>query len=359
MRRREEPHVLSAWKFLTSETGGVKLIIAIGLFSLLLCSGLTQSLAAGLFPLQVAFEQVSFKAEDGYSESGLLLSVGSTSTIGIILVHGGFQQDYEGENFFSKIPSLLAAKGYAVLELNMRRGSSFATSIFEDGVKDIRAAIRFMSSRGISSILLAGHTNGAGEVAYYVSSTKDNAVIALGLYSPAGTWKWIFRYNLGKEYDTISKQAQKLIDAGQGTTRVYTISCSKSSANYFYCSTGMQGQDISAQTWLSWFGSESNYTISNIQSVSVPVLVMVHQSDTNVLPWAKWYYGNATQSVKRYLNIYTTATTGNPHYFQGVENQVVQDTVSWLNGLPEPVSSIRPIFQVQAVGRCSNSRVCL
>ncbi len=294
---------------------------------------------------RVISERVSFLAEDGVHLSGRLDRPESeTLKIGIILVHGGFALfSIDQDGFFASIPKLLAANGYPVLSLNMRRSQWFATSTFEDSVKDIRAAIGFMKQRGFTSIFLGGHSNGASEATYYVAQTQDPAVIALGLYAPGLIWKVALADFLGQyEYAKITNKAKNLVVNGRGDEIVFS--------DRLCPDTHCFQHTLSAQTWLSWIGPDSNVDTSRwIRSVSLPILILRHREDGG---WGilmdRWYYGNATASRKAELKFYTTPATGNPHLFAGLEDQVVRDTIDWLGNLPPPATTATTAIQQQS-----------
>jgi len=260
--------------------------------------------------------------------TGLLNTPSSgTMKIGIILIHGGFQGSIS-EPFFDSIPNLLSSKGFAVLSLDMTRSHNFPTSVFEDSVKDISAAVKFMKGQGYNSIFLAGHSDGAHEVIYYQAQTRDPSIVAIGLYSAASVFKHSAPHALGmQQYNEITNQATDLVAKGSGDQIVYTGSIFPPGPST------PSSTPFSARTWLSWIGPNSNLdSVKTMHSVSVPVLVLVHQND-NLLKWNQWYYGNATSSPKADLKIYTTATSGNVHDFQGFENQAVSDTADWLTSI--------------------------
>lgn len=278
---------------------------------------------AGAAAQRVISEQVSFQAEDGFGLTGRLDRPESEAMrIGIILIHGGFS----GNNsvpFVARIPHMLASDAFAVLSPNMRRGATFATSVFEESVKDIQAAVQYMKGRGFTSIFLAGHSTGALEVAYYVAHTQDQAIVALGLYAAAPNLNLGVSGFLGEqEYNRITNAAKELVAKG----RSYDIAYSgpiRPGRPGLPASIG----PLSARTWLSWFGPESNVnTLKWIESISIPVLILVHERDGPLAEWNKRYYENAKASRKADLKLYTTAPTGNVHFFQGLEDRVLKDT---------------------------------
>ena len=324
-----------------------RVVLSILVISLLLLSpyALIQSSAA----ISVSSQQVNFPREDGVQMTGLLNTPSSgTMKIGIILIHGGFQGSIN-EPFFNSIPSLLSSKGFAVLSLDMTRSHNFPTSVFEDSEKDIAAAVKFMKGQGYNSIFLAGHSDGAHEVIYYQAQTRDPSIVALGLYAAASVFKHSAPHALGmQQYYQITNQATDLVAKGSVDQIVYTGSIFLPGRPSTPSPT-----PFSARTWLSWIGPDSNLdSVKTMHSVSVPVLVLVHQND-NLLKWNQWYYGNATSSPKADLKTYTTATSGNVHDFQGFENQVVSDTVDWLTSIPTP----RDQNQNQIITRQNNDTV--
>ncbi|MDE1868223.1 MAG: DUF1749 domain-containing protein, partial [Thaumarchaeota archaeon] len=205
-----------------------------------------------------------------------------------------------------------------------------------------------MKEQGYNSIFLAGHSDGAHEVIYYQAQTRDPSIVAIGLYAAASVFKHSAPHALGtQQYNKITNQATDLVAKGSGDQIVYTGSIFPPGPST------PSPTPFSARTWLSWIGPDSNLdSVKTMHSVSVPVLVLVHQND-NLLKWDQWYYGNATSSPKADLKIYTTATSGNVHDFQGFENQAVSDTVDWLAS----ISTLQDQNQNQTIIEQNNNTV--
>jgi len=282
---------------------------------------------------QMVSETVRFTTEDGIELVGRIDRIQSELMVrGMILAPGGFSW-LESDPFFDRIPTILASKGLAVLSMTPRRmiQATWKNSTFEDTAKDIRAAVEFMKGRGVTSVYLGGHSNGASEAIYYAGQMKDPPIRALVVYA---TGPGVFRGSLirlvgEQEYSRIVGEAKDLVSRGRGDETVYTGRMT----------SDMRSIPFSARTLLSWAGPDSKGSpVQNIRSVAVPVLVLVHEKDP--LPSLnRWVWGNATASRKADFKLYTVGTSGNPHWFRGFEEQAVQDTADWLNSLPTTTST--------------------
>lgn len=280
---------------------------------------------------QVSSQEVNINTEDGIQLTGQLLKPTSQSvSVGIILIPGGFKGGISYDSFFSKIPTLLASIGYAVFSVNMRTVNSFSTSTFEDSLKDIRAAVQYVRGLGLNGILLAGHSMGANRVVYYEAETRDPDVMALVLYAAGGVPKSFVPQYLGQEnYTMITTQASNLVAGGRGNQTVYSGSVAQPSPS------SPEPESFSAQTWLSWIGPNSSLdTFRSIRAISIPVIILVHVKDS-VARVDEKYHNATTASPKSDFKLYTVTTSGNPHNFQGFEDQAVQDTSNWIQTVPE------------------------
>ena len=100
------------------------------------------------------------------------------------------------------------AKDYATL------GTGFET--FEDCVKDIEGALKFLKSRGFKKLILCGHSTGSQKVAYYQSQKNNPDVKAVFLLAPVDDGQFQ-RKALGEKFGEALEMAAKAVSGGKGS----------------------------------------------------------------------------------------------------------------------------------------------
>jgi len=141
---------------------------------------------------------VEFKTSDGLTLSGLL-SAPKRPTVGVIHVHGIFSSFYRSR-LAKSFANDFTKKGVAFLNIETRGSSTMmgfakgsgsrlryvnlggGVEKFEDCVKDIDAAVRFMKRQGVRRVYLEGISTGAQKITYYAwkHPGKVRGIILLG-----------------------------------------------------------------------------------------------------------------------------------------------------------------------------------
>ena len=175
----------------------------------------------------------------------------------------------------------LNRQGYNFLSFNTRSAGAnglFYTK-FEDYLLDVAAAVKLAKSRGMTEIVLLGHSLGSVRAVYYLSQTKDPAVRALVLTgvitSPYGSGKLRRTPAEQVAYDAFLQTQRDAVKAGDG----------KRLSGYPWADGRLY--EMSAATWVSIFGasSESNASILKFaKDVRVPVLIVHGTKDEGALP---------------------------------------------------------------------------
>ena len=173
-------------------------------------------------------EFVNFLAEDGIELVGMLCGKGKNVFVNVHGLTGSFDGYKE-----SKIKGLCLKKGIAYFGFN-NRGTGLVSSfnkfekgenknatigasfeVFEDCVKDIGAALRFLQTRGFQNFILSGHSTGCQKISYYQSQKKNKKVKAVFLLAPLDDGQYQ-RKILGKKFPETLKTAKKFVDNGKG-----------------------------------------------------------------------------------------------------------------------------------------------
>ena len=110
-------------------------------------------------------EIVSLRAEDG---GGLYAAyhtpVGRQPTVGFVFMHP------RGGNVTHFALKPLAERGFAALGMGSR--SLNRTGVHEELVLDVAAGVKFLRSRGVKTVILAGHSGGGSLMAFYQSQAE-------------------------------------------------------------------------------------------------------------------------------------------------------------------------------------------
>jgi pimeloyl-ACP methyl ester carboxylesterase len=131
---------------------------------------LTTLLASGTISAQQSNETtrqevVSLRTEDG---AGLYAAyhtpAGRQPTVGFVFMHP------RGGNVTHFALKPLAERGFAALGMGSR--SMNRTGVHEELVLDVAAGVKFLRSRGVKTVILAGHSGGGSLMAFYQSQAE-------------------------------------------------------------------------------------------------------------------------------------------------------------------------------------------
>lgn len=163
---------------------------------------------------------VEFRTSDGLVLSGFL-AMPKRAKIGVIHVHGMFSSFYRStlvKTFVREFPRA----GVAFLSIETRGSYTLAgfrkgngraqvgggMERFEDCVKDIDAAVRFMKRIGIKHVYLDGISTGSQKIAYY-GYTKRGAVKGLVLIGAVDDYN-LRRKELGRRFNSAVRLAKSI-----------------------------------------------------------------------------------------------------------------------------------------------------
>ncbi len=164
----------------------------------------------------IKVELVQVQTDDGITLNGALWSPASSrARVGILLATGTGGEFY-GNSWFGE---RYARAGYLVLSLNRRdHGANFGYYKLEPSALDHRYAVDLLMSRGVESVVLAGHSYGTVTVPYYVMVSDDSEVKGVILTSALGDLRVGTRIATGgqEKYDEIVSRAREMVKAGRG-----------------------------------------------------------------------------------------------------------------------------------------------
>jgi pimeloyl-ACP methyl ester carboxylesterase len=269
---------------------------------------------------------VHVRTADGVLLDGALYTPPSPqpAAVAVLVVHGVFGN--YGDPVLAFLGRGLAAAGYPVLALNLRsHDEHYATSLFPDTARDIRAGIDYLASQGAQQIYLAAHSLGTLSVPYYVATTGDCRVAGLGLYAPLDDLPTVQRdYLSGREaYSRLVTAAQALVAQGDGRDEIPVPVGPNADVRL-----------LSADTFLSWRGPDAQTVpIRWLPQIDRPLLIVYGEDDWITGPErrrpfrepAEALYDAATAAAARDVR-----EAPGEHSFIGGEAAVVRLTVDWL-----------------------------
>ena len=236
-------------------------------------------------------ELVRVNTEDDLELQGFLVEPRKRTRTAVVYVHGWVGNFYENL-FLNSIAKRLTGQGLAFLSCN-NRGAGIVTEFvksdksntkririggslerFEDCIKDIRAYIDYLSSRGYDRIILKGHSLSCQKTTYYKYMTGDARVKGLIFLAPVDDVA-VSKRLLGRRYLESLKIAKKMVEEGNGdmpvpgwmqfypllsaSTFLSVANPDSASARIFDCSGELKEiKEIDCPV-LAIFGSRDNY----------------------------------------------------------------------------------------------------
>ncbi|KUG02515.1 lysophospholipase [hydrocarbon metagenome] len=172
-------------------------------------------------------ELIGVETEDEIVLHGALYEA-DPKKLAVIIQHGAAMNFYTGMGRF--LPGILTGHGYTCLSAN-NRGHDFGTApdndkkpviglmrdTFRDCIKDTRALISFMSSRGYKRLVLLGHSQAIPKIVYAQNKAQFPEVQGLALISPPPSVTQMMRYLATDDfYERGLFKARELSDLGMG-----------------------------------------------------------------------------------------------------------------------------------------------
>ena len=246
-----------------------------------------------MYPLDFDGKLVFFPTEDNLKTSGFLMPARGKDVV--LFVHG------MGGNFykdgFLKGARELVKRGVAFFSFNTRGAEivkdfrdingehhmlGTAFEIFEDTVKDISAAITYLTHIGYENFHLLGHSTGCQKILFYQYSTQDERVKSLIHVSPAEDYE-IWKNELGENFERVVAIAKDMLNKGEGNRIIIPL----------YERTG---ELWSARRFLS-FADKSNMearmfdyeNLSIFSQIRTPTLIFLGKDDQYFLKDLEWY----------------------------------------------------------------------
>ncbi|MBI4258924.1 MAG: alpha/beta fold hydrolase [Thaumarchaeota archaeon] len=278
-------------------------------------------------PERVDLKAINYRASDGLLLDGFLNYPSGRTTaskVGVVFVHGTRGNALVGAGFLAQH---LARYGYTTLSINMRSsGINYEISLFEEVVKDLAGAVKYITGLGVKKVVLLGHSLGAVDITYYMATETDPSVAALILSgAPANIpkraveeFKIINRSDPRKEYAHFVNKAKRLVKQGKGETILIAPT------------GGGHGQmPMSAESFLSYRGPDSKCkALAWISNVKLPLFFLFHERpDRGVTPEDSEELIRAAKNVS---SIGKYLVRDADHFYTGHEEEASKAILDWL-----------------------------
>lgn len=281
-------------------------------------------------PKDIVIRAVNYTAEDGLLLDAFLFSPSPmikpqySRKLGVVICHG--LRDSGMGSVPSAMGQLLAESGYTVLSINKRNSSVFwEQSLFEDTSKDIRGAIEYLESVGLSKLILIGHSLGCTELLYHLALKPEPTVKGLVLLAAPSdirgksTISYFKRFrDPNRAYKDVLKKAEEMVHNNRGDDLLDMVI--DLPGNYLHVPT-------SAKTFLSYRSPKSNCSAKLWMShMTIPMLLVGHGTD--------WTTGEDNDELLNLVNRKTSCDfvmlEKANHYFDGHYERIAKIVDKWI-----------------------------
>jgi len=226
-------------------------------------------------------QKIEIKPADLTLNAQLQLADGKQLSDGVILLtHGTLA--HNGMEIIAGMQSLLAENGLSTLAINLGLGLDNREGFYdckvphthkhEDAVNEIKQWVEWLHSQGAKSIVLAGHSRGGNQTAWFASENNLDNIDKVVLVAPM---VWSFD-DLNKEYKQkykkdlkpIFNQAQNMVKANKTASLEHT--------DFIYC----KDSKVLASSFISYYKNEPRMdTPFLLSKIAKPVLVIAGSED--------------------------------------------------------------------------------
>mgnify|MGYP000088196677 CR=1 FL=1 len=242
------------------------------------------SVLFGSFSAQA--EDVGMTNADGLALSANLeLADGKNLADGVVLLTHGTLAHGKMEIIVA-LQEALKDRGISSLAPTLSLGLANRTGMYDcavpathkhgDAMDEIGLWLDWLKGQGVKDVVLAGHSRGGNQTAWFASRNPDPVVSKVVLIAPA-TYDAKkaakgFEKNHKRPLKDAMNEAQALLDAGKGDTMLKGM-------GVLYC----PGADVTADSFVSYYRVDDRMHTPNLMGlIAKPVLVVAGSEDTVV-----------------------------------------------------------------------------
>ena len=228
-------------------------------------------------------DDVTIKNADGLNlNANLQLADGKTVADGVVLLTHGTLAHNKMEIIVT-LQRLLAERGISSLAPTLSLGVDNRTGMYDckipathkhsDAMLEIGLWADYLKGEGATDIVLAGHSRGGNQTAWYAARENNPLVSKVVLIAPA-TWSADkeaagFKKRHGQDLKDAFASAQALSDAGKGGDFLKGL-------GVLYC----PGADVTADSFISYYEQDDRMHTPNLLGmITKPTLVVAGSAD--------------------------------------------------------------------------------
>ena len=254
----------------------------------------------------------------------------------LMLMHGWTSDILRSSNHWLGVR--LAQAGYTALAFQ-HRSSGFRGIVqgtLESVPQDINTWIDFMTAQGFGTIISAGHGVGGLWWSHYLSESQDDRIKAMIYLAPTRDMPLHARTSMGEGfYARAVLEAQEAVRDGEGMTHL--IDYPFPQAGYpddprqpmFLPPPGSGFTYYYAESFLSYWGPNSKAVhTARVGEFDVPILALGGSRDPFMQNAYLIEFTEAAAGPAKY--VFYGGPNGASHSFEGYEDRVVTDILTWL-----------------------------
>ncbi|HEY9079871.1 alpha/beta hydrolase [Magnetovibrio sp.] len=249
-------------------------------------TGLVAAVAVCCATFAAHAQEVSIKNADGLTlGASLELADGKTVADGVVLLTHGTLAHNKME-IIVNLQKLLAERGVSSLAPTLSLGLDSRTGMYDckvpathkhsDAMVEIGLWLNWLKGQGATNVVLAGHSRGGNQTAWFAARENDPAVSKVVLIAPA-TWNAkgmaiSFEKSHKQPLAKVYGEAEAMVAAGKGAEFMKGV-------GVLYC----PGADVTADSIVDYYvNDDRRHTPNLLPMINVPVLVIAGTKDTVV-----------------------------------------------------------------------------
>ncbi|MBL4614194.1 MAG: alpha/beta fold hydrolase [Magnetovibrio sp.] len=246
-------------------------------------TSLFAAFALGCLAANAQAQGVTLKSPDGLTlNANLQLADGKTVADGVVLLTHGTLAHNKMEIIVS-LQRLLAERDISSLAPTLSLGLDSRTGMYDckvpathkhsNAMVEIGLWLEYLKGQGVKNVVLAGHSRGGNQTAWFAAREDDAIVSKVVLIAPQ-TWT---EEALAKGFEKTHKQtlakafaaAQAKVDSGKGAEFMKGV-------GVLYC----PGADVTADSFISYYEKDDRmHTPNLLPMIAKPVLVIAGSED--------------------------------------------------------------------------------
>jgi len=230
-------------------------------------------------------EDVQISANGLKLNGSLVLADGRKLSDGVVLmVHGTLA--HHAMETIKNLQTVLTERGFNTLAISLSLGINDRKGMYDcaqpsrhrhtDAFDEISQWMKWLGAKGVSNVILFGHSRGGNQSAWYMAEQPDPAIKRLVLLAPA-TWNakdaedGYTKVHKKKLAETVAK-AEAMVAKGQGQTMM-------KKTGLLYCADA----DATAASVVSYYKPDPRFdTPTLLGKIKTPVQIIAGSNDTVV-----------------------------------------------------------------------------